>query len=271
MPLVIIDAIDTPELKEFRSVTDPELARSRGLFVAEGRKVVERLLAAGRFRFRSLLLNVAAADALAHLIDTCLPANVPVYLGAPAQLAEVAGFGVHRGCLALVERPAAIDAAAVIGMATTLVGIEGVANPANVGGIFRNVMAFGADGVLLSRDSADPLYRKAIRTSMGATLSVPFAQVDSLPSQVNALRHAGFIVLGLTPEPRARALPEFVMPRRRSRVALLLGSEGDGLSSALLDGADALIRIPMVAGADSVNVAVAAALALYEIRERSPR
>jgi len=270
MPRLTIDAIQGPVLEAFRVVRDPELARTRQLFVGEGRAVVERLLALGCFRVRSLLLNPAAAEALAGPIAG-LPQDVPVYVGTPGQLAEIAGFDVHRGCLALAERPAAIDADTIIQASNILIGVEGVANPDNVGGLFRNAAAFGADAILLSRDSADPLYRKAIRTSMGATLSVPFARVDSLPSQIDALRKAGFTILALTPDTGARSLSQLGLPPTAARVALLVGSEGGGLSREALDAADVRVRIPIATAVDSVNVAVAAAIALYEIRERSLR
>ena len=270
MPRLTIDATQDPALEVFRIVTDPELARTRGLFVAEGRAVVERLLALGRFQVRSLLLNAAAAEALAEALGR-LPGDVPIYVGTPGQLAEVAGFDVHRGCLALAERPVPSEAATIIRAAKTLVGIEAVANPDNVGSLFRNAAAFGADGVLLSRDSADPLYRKAIRTSMGATLRVPFARVDSLPLEIDALRTAGFTVLAMTPDLGACCLSELALPPRGSRVALLLGAEGEGLSREALDRADVRVRIPIAEAVDSVNVAVAAAIALYEIQQRSPR
>src|SRR5262249_29496186 len=161
----------------YRDIPDPELVRRRGLFVAEGRIVVHRLIGDGRYRVRSLLVSDAALRSLAPAIARLDPAT-PIYLCAPHEFAGITGYHIHRGCLALAERGKRPRAEALAATAARIAVLEDVANPDNVGGVFRNAAAFGFDAVLLSPACCDPLYRKAIRTSMAATLRIPFAILD---------------------------------------------------------------------------------------------
>jgi tRNA G18 (ribose-2'-O)-methylase SpoU len=180
---------------------------------------------------------------------------------------EIAGFNIHRGCLALAERPALAEVADLaLDDARLLVVLEGVNNPDNVGGIFRSAAAFDADAVILGPSCSDPLYRKSIRTSMAATLVVPFAGARPWPQAIAGLRARGFTVLALTPSTDATAiddLPAF------DRVAILVGAEGEGLSGAAMHAADYRVRIPMTGAADSLNVTVAASIAMYLVSSRS--
>lgn len=263
MRRVAIEAPDDPRVSDYRAVREPDLVRGRGLFVAEGRVVVERLLAAGGFDVRSFLLSEAAVRALEPLIERYAP-DVPVYVCSAAGLEQVAGFALHRGCLALVARPAPTEMSGVVSATRTLVIIEGVGNPDNVGAIFRNAAALDA-AILLGPSCADPLYRKAIRTSMAATLTVPHAAVPAWPEGLDLVRAAGFDLWALTPHRDAVSLEDAMAAKSSRRVGLLVGAEGDGLTPAALDAADLRIRIPMADGADSINVAVATGIALYRL------
>jgi tRNA G18 (ribose-2'-O)-methylase SpoU len=248
---------------EYASLADPELARSHGLFVAEGRLVVRRVIEDGRYAIRSLLLTASAQRQLSAVLAQLDPA-VPVHVCPVQSFRDITGFNLHRGCVALVARPAELDADVLAQSARLLVLLESIANPDNVGGIFRNAAAFGADGVLHDATTCDPLYRKAIRTSMAATLRVPFARVQ-WPDALPKLRAMGYTIAALTPHERAESLDRFAHKPRPQRLALLLGNEGDGLSAAAVASADVLVRIPMNTDVDSLNVAVAAGIALSRL------
>ena len=213
-------------------MADGELMRARGLFVAEGRLVVQRLLEDERYTVRSVLVNPAARLALGAILSRLeILGRVPSVYVAPAEAFEsIVGFKFHRGCLALAERPKEPTVEALVERASLLVVLEGVTNADNVGGVFRNAAAFGVDAVLLSPTCCDPFYRKAIRTSMGATLRVPFARVSDWPAALSVLRGAGFSLVALTPRQPSTPLDEFVTTRKPGRVALIVGTEGPGLS-----------------------------------------
>ncbi len=269
MPLVRISDPTDSVLADYRNLPEPELVQRRGRFVAEGRLVVRRLLTESGFAVRSVMVTeparLAIEDALARR------PGVPVYVMPQPVMNEVAGFNIHRGCLAIGERPAErgwedllSDPKSQNPNPNAIVVLEGIGNADNVGGIFRSAAAFGAGAVLLDPASTDPLYRKAIRTSMGAALVVPFARLSPWPSALAALQDAGFATLALTPDASAPAIRDTLHAIGSGRVALLLGHEGDGLSAAALAACSHQARIPIAASVDSLNVAVAAAIALYE-------
>ncbi|TMJ94541.1 MAG: RNA methyltransferase [Actinobacteria bacterium] len=255
---------EDPRLADYRNVPDPELLASRGVFVAEGRHVVRRLLTESRFRTRSLLLTAAALDVFGDV--TGHVRDLPIFVVEQSAMNDITGFNIHRGCLAIGERPAPVPWTDIVRDARLVVVLEGVANADNVGGIFRNAAAFGADAVLAGPSCTDPLYRKAIRTSMGAALRVPFAAMSGWPADLIRLRERGFSVVALTPEPSAVPLYSCATALRKERVALLLGHEGGGLSAGALQAATVRVRIPTSDAVDSLNVAAAAAIALYELR-----
>lgn len=257
--------MNDPRMAEYASLADPELARRNGLFVAEGRLVVRRVIEDGRYAIRSVLLTEAAQQQFQRggLLARLDPA-VPVHVRPAQSFREITGFNIHRGCVAIVARPPALDPDALANDARLLLMLESIADPDNVGGIFRNAAAFGADGVLLDAATADPLYRKAIRTSMAATLRVRFARVHG-PDVLPKLRARGFTVVALTPHEPAEALDRFANQPRPARLVLLLGNEGAGLSSAAAGAADVRVRIPMNTAVDSLNVAVAAGIALSRL------
>jgi tRNA G18 (ribose-2'-O)-methylase SpoU len=260
--------LDDPRLALYRGVRDPELLRDHGAFVAEGRLVVERLLAQSLYPARSVLVTPAAHAGLARVLDR---AACPVYLVQRDTLRSLAGFNLHRGCLAIGERrqPWTLDDLAA--GEGPLVCLEGVANPDNIGGAFRNAAAFGASGVLLSPGCSDPLYRKSIRTSMGASLVVPFASAEEWPNTVGLLRARGWTIVALTPGAEADDLLDAVAALPASPLVLLLGHEGAGLTPAALAFASVRCRIPISSSVDSLNVAAAAAIALYEVTSRKSR
>ncbi len=268
-----IATVDDPHLDDFRVVSDPALMRDRGLFVAEGRLAVERLLAS-RFRTRALLVIDNALEGL----EPALTARgdrreVDVYVADSAQLRLLTGFRFHRGCLALGERPSSGSEDAELTPpepGRPLVVLDGVSDPDNVGSIFRNAAAFGAAGVVLSPTCADPLYRKAIRTSMGTTLQLPFRVAAEWPGILERIRAAGACVVALTPREPATEIETFVRRGCEAGVALLLGNEGDGVSRAALDLCDERVRIDIEPAVDSLNVANASAIALQRVRAVTP-
>jgi tRNA G18 (ribose-2'-O)-methylase SpoU len=276
-----IDRTDDPRLASYARVGDPAWLREHGLFVAEGRLVVRRLFELRRFEVESVLVTPAALAALQDV----LPGDVPAYVADQAILNAVTGFNFHRGCLALARRappspPALVvspfrlrqgsgglavaSAEAVRGDLRALLALEGIGNPDNVGGLFRVAAAFGVDGVLLDPTSGDPLYRKAIRTSMGAVLSVPFVRLQCWPAELDTLKRDGFRALALTPRADAQPLDD-VLRDVPSRWILLAGAEGPGLSDAALDLADVRVRVPTSSAVDSLNVAVAAGIVLSRL------
>ena len=267
-----ISRADDPRIAAYAGVRDGDLVRSRGLFVAEGRLVVRRVVEDARYRVESVLLNDAALHDLASTV-AALAADVPIFIGDTDDLAGIAGYDVHRGCLALVHRPTATPVDELIASAQDVVVLEGVSNADNVGGVFRNAAAFGAGGVLLSPTCCDPLYRKAIRTSMGASLRVPFARAagQDWPGVLARVRAAGFTIVALTPREPAETLDAFAARPRASRVALMVGTEGAGLTPAVEAAADHRVRIPIDDGVDSLNLAVAVGIALYAICQSGNR
>jgi tRNA G18 (ribose-2'-O)-methylase SpoU len=263
--LHVADAAD-PRLADYRGVPDPELARARGVFVAEGRLVVRRLLGS-RFVTRSVMVTPTALGAVTDLVNSqpCLA----VFVVTQEVMNAIAGFNIHRGCLAIGERPAPRPWYELARHGRSLVALERVGNADNVGATFRAAAAFDADGVLLDAASADPLYRKAIRTSMGASLQVGFAAGVPWPGALTGLGSHGWAVVGLTPAAAAPLAPVLASVGGR-RVTLVLGHEGDGLTPEAMAACTHLARIPMPGGVDSLNVAMAAGIALYELRRASP-
>ena len=264
MPILLRPPTETdPRLDDYRIVRDPDLVRHRGLFIGEGRRVVRLLLTQSRFPLRSVLVT----DTARQVLDDLLAAHeeLPVYEVPADWMTHVAGVHIHQGCLALGERVATPPWRELAARATRLLALESVGNPDNVGGVFRNALAFGVDGVLLGPGCADPLYRKAIRTSLGASLRVPYAEVAEWPSTLLELSRDGWAVLGATPSVTAPALGAVAPSIDGRPTTIVLGHEGDGLTAETLAACDMLARIPMAPGADSLNVAAAAAVVLYEL------
>lgn len=258
---------DDPRLADYVALRDPVLRRSReaeaGLFIAEGWTVVERLLRS-RHRVRSVLVTDRGLRALAPVLEG---ADVTVHVVAADVARSVTGYEVHRGVLAAAERPPLPALEALLIGGSVLLVLEDLTDQANLGAVFRNAAALGVDAVLLSPRCCDPFYRRSVRVSMGAVLTVPFTYLPSWPVQLEFLRHHGFVTAALTPDVEAELLEEAVEELAGSgRVALVLGAEGTGLSRAALAACDRRVRIGMDAGVDSLNVATAAAVALHCLR-----
>ncbi|WP_424214663.1 TrmH family RNA methyltransferase [Streptomyces sp. BI20] len=267
--LITIEDPNDPRLRDYTGLTDVELRRRRepaeGLFIAEGEKVIRRAKGAG-YEMRSMLLSAKWVDVMRDVIDE-LPA--PVYAVTPELAERVTGYHVHRGALASMQRKALPTAEELLVDARRVVVMESVNDHTNIGAIFRSAAALGMDAVLLSPDCADPLYRRSVKVSMGAVFSVPYARLEAWPKGLDSVREAGFKLLALTPHQKASAI-DAVAPHTLDRVALMLGAEGDGLSTQALVAADEWVRIPMAHGVDSLNVGAAAAVAFYAVAGPGP-
>ncbi|MFI6001118.1 TrmH family RNA methyltransferase [Streptomyces sp. NPDC051366] len=266
--LITVEDPDDPRLHDYTGLTDVELRRRRepeeGLFIAEGEKVIRRAKDAG-YEMRSMLLSAKWVDVMRDVIDE-LPA--PVYAVTPELAERVTGYHVHRGALASMQRkplPTADELLAGEGAGSRIAVFEGFVDHANLGAAFRSAAALGISAILLSPDCADPLYRRAIKVSMGSVFSVPYGRLDKWPADLEKVREAGYRILAMTPSPKATPLDQ-VPPERFERSAIMLGSEGHGLSTYALRAADEWVRIPMAEGIDSLNVAAASAVAFYATR-----
>jgi tRNA G18 (ribose-2'-O)-methylase SpoU len=267
MFIIRVDDGHDPRLADYAGVREPTLLRDRGLLIAEGRFVVRRLLDSTRITVRSLLLNEAAANGLRDVLERA-SANIAIYVASPDVITTATGFNMHRGCLALAERPVMVSMETVLSTATLVAVLERVVDPDNVGSVFRSAEAFGVDGVLLSPGCCDPFYRKAIRTSSGAALVVPFAEATPWPDALDQLRARGFVVAATTPDEEAVDIGAFVgTAAARGRVAVLFGTEGHGLTPEALARADVRLRIPMSGALDSLNIATTAGIALHRLHE----
>ena len=264
----IIERLDDARVAPYAHVGDHAWLESRGLFVAEGRLVVRRLIEDRRFNVHSLLLTPPAHAALGDLVPD---AGTQVYVCRQEAMEALTGFDFHRGCLALAERGRADAPIASLLTMRTVIGLEGVGNPDNIGGIFRNALALGGDGVLLDLGSGDPLYRKAIRTSMAATLRLPFARMTDWPAGLQRFGDAGFTILALTPATDAIDIRSLAASRGARPLLLLAGHEGDGLSAPAIEAAHRRCRIPVDPRSDSLNVAVAVGIALAMLTTGDPR
>ncbi len=282
MPSIVrVEHPDDPRLSPFRETRDGDALKRSGLFLGEGMLVLERLLATdARYQIRSMLVDERRLDdALARIADADRETAAPVFVASPEIIESIIGFRFHQGVLVLGERgdePSAttvLDTIAQRGRgAATIVILENLVDHDNIGSVFRNAAGFGASAVLLSPSCGDPLYRKSVRTSMGHILRLPFgrfAACDWPDAALSSLRERGFTVAALTPADDAADISAFAQtlePDRR--LALLLGSEGPGLSERSMRASDARVSIPMAPGADSINVAAALAVALHATRAR---
>lgn len=261
----VTDPLD-PRIDDYRALRDSDL-RARGLFVVESRSAVRRLLQNPRFSTRSVLTTEATLEGLRDLLEGGAAA-ISLLVASHEIIRQVVGFKFHRGCLAVGERPAPAVPPALIDPPgpRTLVVIEALVDPENVGAVFRNAMAFGAHAVLLSPDCADPLGRKAIRVSAGGTLRVPFAILDGWPADLAGLRTSGYDVVALTPDGTLDLLQLGRSHPLGDRVALLLGNEGVGVSDAARRAATLTVSIAMADGVDSLNTATACGIALHYLK-----
>ncbi|WP_018019340.1 TrmH family RNA methyltransferase [Corynebacterium ciconiae] len=278
---IVLDSSSDPRFADYRDLNSsdrrPDGRGGKGLVIAEGNLVTERLLHS-RCRVRSIvgfepkLSRFLAQPGVSEQIER---RGIPVYSTTREILADVAGFDLHRGLLAAADRPEPREVSGVIEQARTLVIAEGVGDHENIGSLFRNAAGLGVDGVLFGAGCADPLYRRVVRVSMGHVLRLPFAHLEggytTWQRSLDEVREAGFHIVSLTPNPKAALLKDALVDEHGEpyeKVALLIGAEGPGLTEHAMRATDIRARIPMAAGTDSLNVATAAAVALYE-RARS--
>jgi tRNA G18 (ribose-2'-O)-methylase SpoU len=256
-------------LADYSRLTDVALRRvsepAGGLYIAESTKVITRALAAGH-RPRSVLLQEQWLPDVEPLLADY--PEVPVYVGESSVLEELTGYNLHRGALAAMHRPELPDMAELLKDARRVVVLEDIVDHTNVGAIFRSVAGLGADAVLISPRCADPLYRRSVRVSMGTVLQVPWTRIPEWDVAGPVLHQAGFEIAALALADDAVALDDFAA-HQPERIAIVLGSEGDGLSRRALAAADTVVTIPMLHGVDSLNVASASAVALWALRARS--
>ena len=266
--------IDDPRderVRDYFQLTDVALRRvlepAKGLYLAESDKVIRRALAAGH-RMRSLLLTPRWATELTELVQPALANDIPVYVGSPQVIEQMTGFHLHRGAIAAMHRPDLPPVAEVVTGASRVAVLEDVVDHTNVGAAFRSAAALGVDAVLVTPRCADPLYRRAVRVSMGTVFQVPWTRIDPWPGGVESLRGMGFTVAALALADDAVSL-EQLEADPPERLALVLGTEGDGLSRRTVEAADLTVRIPMGGGVDSLNVAAASAVAFWALRPRA--
>lgn len=263
---ISVQKVDDPLVDDFRDLSTadrrPDRPGGRGFVIAEGTVPVRRLLESG--------YPVRAVLGVARRIDDLEPdlagVDVPAYITSADLMAEIVGFHLNRGVLAVADRAPRASAADILARSRVVAVLEGVGDHENLGALFRNAAALGVDGVLLAPGCSDPLYRRSVRVSMGNVLRVPFAPLEPWPAALTVVKESGFRIAALTPRADSVSLRD--MAADAGKVALLLGSEGPGLTAEALEAADVAVRIPMADGVDSLNVATAAALAFYELSGR---
>src|SRR4051812_3193574 len=263
-----VESADDDRLADYRNLTDvalrTKLEPPHGLFIAESELVIRRALEAG-YRPRSMVMAPEWLGRVGGLIDDV---HAPVYAASYDVLRRLTGFNVHRGALASFHRKPLPSVAEVVAGARRVVVLEDLVSHTNLGAIFRCAAALGMDAVVLSPSCADPLYRRSVRVSMGQVFAVPYARAERWPGVLAELRSSGFAVAAMTPGAGSVPLDEPAYTPD-DRVAVLLGTEGAGLSDGALAHADARLRIPMSAAVDSLNVAAAAAVTFWVLGRRA--
>jgi tRNA G18 (ribose-2'-O)-methylase SpoU len=262
MIIELTDPAD-PRVRDYTSLTDVQLRKLRepdeGMYIAESSRVLRRALDAGH-QPRSFFMAEKWLPELSDVIAA--HPEVPVFVGTAQMLEDITGFHLHRGAMAAMHRPAPADIPELLAGARRVAVLEDIVDHTNIGAIFRSAAALGVDAVLVSPRCGDPLYRRSIRVSMGTVFQVPWARLPEWPEGMSLLREAGFTTAALALEPDSLTIRELA-GRRYGRLALILGTEGDGLGHATLAQADHSVMIPMYAGVDSLNVAAASAVAFF--------
>lgn len=268
--VIVVDVDDPadPRLDDFRDLNSvdrrPDLPSGKGLVIAEGVLVAQRMLAS-RFSPRGFL---GTDRRLRELSDDLAGCGVPYYRASAEVMAEVVGFHLNRGVLAAAPRPVELSVPEVLQGARTVAVLEGVNDHENLGSIFRNAAGLGVDAVVFGAGCADPLYRRAVRVSMGHALLVPYARAQSWPGDLKLMQDNGFHLIAMTPGEGSVPLADALAPLAEQKVGVLVGAEGPGLTEHTMRACEVRARIPMSRGTDSLNVATAAAMAFYE-RTRS--
>ena len=264
MQVITITDPRDERVRDFTALTDVDLRKLRepaeGLFLAEGEKVIRRALDAGHTP-RAALMTARWIESLSDLMPEL---NCPIYVADQQILENITGYTVHRGALMSLHRPAPRRWDDLISSARRVVILENLVDHTNVGAIFRNAAALDIDAVLVTPECADPLYRRSIKVSMATVFAVPWARIDPWPASIGLLRELGFHTLAMTPDVGSISLRDV---DRELRLAILVGSEGRGLSQAALDQCDVRVRIPMRPGVDSLNVSAASAITFYALNQ----
>jgi tRNA G18 (ribose-2'-O)-methylase SpoU len=267
MPIEITDPGD-PRVSDYFTLTDVALRTKvepeRGLYLAESEKVIRRALAAGH-RPRSFLMAQRWLTDLSDLVAQAESDGVPVYFAQHPVIEAMTGFHLHRGALASMHRPALLAPQVLLKNASRVVILEDIVDHTNVGAVFRSAAALGVDAVLITPRCADPLYRRAVRVSMGTVFQVPWTRIHRWPEGVQVLREHGFTVAAFAFGDGAISLDDLVA-NQPDRLAMIFGTEGDGLSRLAVKGADLVVKIPMAGGVDSLNMAAASAVAIWALR-----
>jgi tRNA G18 (ribose-2'-O)-methylase SpoU len=270
MPIEISDPADE-RVRDYFTLTDVALRTRlepvRGLYLAESEKVVRRSLAAGH-RPRSFLMAQRWLTDLSDLVGRAESQGVPVYFAQPGVIEAMTGFHLHRGVLASMHRPELPAPAVLLKDASRVVILEDIVDHTNVGAVFRSAAALGVDAVLVTPRCADPLYRRAVRVSMGTVFQVPWTRIDPWPAGVEVLRDHGFTAAAFALGDGAISLDDLAADQP-DRLAMIFGTEGDGLSRLAIRGADLIVKIPMAGGVDSLNMAAASAVAIWALRPPS--
>ncbi|GGB34409.1 rRNA methyltransferase [Flexivirga endophytica] len=273
MPVIEITDPADERVRDYFRLTDVALRRrlepENGLYLAESEKVIRRALSAGH-RPRSYLMGRRWLTDLVDLVEQAERDGIPVYVGADDVIEEMTGFHLHRGALASMHRPVLPAYGELVRDARRVLVLEDIVDHTNVGAIFRSAAALGVDAVLITPRCADPLYRRSVRVSMGTVFQVPWTRIEPWPAAVSDLQAVGFSVASLALREDAVSLDELVadLPER---LAIVLGTEGDGLGSRTVETSDLVVRIPMSGEVDSLNVAAASAVVLWATRPESPR
>ncbi|MGD8149014.1 TrmH family RNA methyltransferase [Ornithinimicrobium sp. Y1694] len=258
------------ELRDYFSLTDVALRRvvepERGLYMAESEKVIRRALGAGH-RLRSLLMTPRWVEEWPDLLAVAHEQGAPIYVAEPTVAEAMTGFHLHRGVLAAMHRPELPSVGEVVAGARRVAVLEDIVDHTNVGAAFRSAAALGVDAVLVTPRCADPLYRRSVRVSMGTVFQVPWTRIDPWPDGVEVLRAQGLAVAALALAEDAVTL-DHLEAAPPGRLALVLGTEGDGLGRKTVEAADLVVKIPMGGGVDSLNVAAASAVAFWAVRAR---
>lgn len=272
MPIEITDPADE-RVRDYFTLTDVVLRKKvepeRGLYLAESEKVIRRALAAGH-RPRSFLMGQRWLTDLSDLVEQAESQSVPVYFAQAPVIEAMTGFHLHRGALASMHRPPLLAPEVLLRKALErqtprVVILENIVDHTNLGAVFRSCAALGVDAVLITPRCADPLYRRAVRVSMGTVFQVPWTRIDPWPAGLQVLRDHGFTVAAFALGDGAISLDELAADQP-DRLAIVLGTEGEGLSRLAVKGADVVVKIPMAPGVDSLNVAAASAVAIWALR-----
>lgn len=270
MPLIEITDLNHPDLLDYTRLTDVALRRKldveRGLYIAESTTVITRAVAAGHTP-RSMLLAPQWLEALADVISICEERglDIPLYVADEQLLEQLTGFHLHRGALSAMHRPELPGLAQVLDGARRVAILENIVDHTNVGAAFRAAAGIGVDTVLVTPRCADPLYRRSVRVSMGTVFALPWTRIEPWPAGVSELKQRGFTVAALALADDSLTLDQLAA-RQDERLALVFGTEGDGLASRTIAACDLTVRIPMARGVDSLNVASAAAVAFWATR-----